>query len=195
MPYFPSDFPDCNAYSRLKEAEDEASNLKLELRPSAVRPLKVPIPPPWDSVRFTLDRTLKCADSPEVYRDSDLELVDHENLIDGFIARTSHSLADFLNKIEGSHLLLFPQAAGKKLCFEETAKDESKIQNARNGVVNIKKDLRLCFLRVLLHAFKEGSFEEGAVVCAPHLTDIKSWTSRYNRQFLIITISYFLVSG
>ncbi|KAK0587588.1 hypothetical protein LWI29_025414 [Acer saccharum] len=87
VPYFPSDFPDCNAYSSFMATEAAATDQKSELRPTAMRPLRVPIPSPWN------------------------------------------------------------------------------INCGKNN-------------RVHLHAYKEGVFEEGAVVCAPSLSDVSQWTSR-----------------
>ena len=187
LPSFPSDFPDCNAYSFLKASEGSASMLKEELRPPALRPLRVPIPPPWECVRVTLNSVLMRFDDPKTFREEkqdchssmeDLEPVGHGNSLEGFVARTSCSLVNFLNVINGNHLLLFPQAADIKTCILEIAKDECRLGQARNGISNINYNQKLCFLRVLLHAYKEGSFEEGAVICAPRLSDLTSWTSR-----------------
>lgn len=44
------------------------------------------------------------------------------------------------------------------------------------------------FVRVLIHAFKEGSFEEGAVVCAPALSDLPAFMSRSCAHFLLLVI-------
>jgi len=50
-------------------------------------------------------------------------------------------------------------------------KESNVGQKKRKEITQINYDHKLCFLRVLLHAYKEGVFEEGAIVCAPHLTD------------------------
>ncbi|KAL5579443.1 hypothetical protein UlMin_011885 [Ulmus minor] len=195
LPYFPLDFPDCNAYSCSKVTEAAASNLKEEFRPQATRPWRIPIPPPWDSVGVTLKECFTRVGDPKlcsqqkqdsgnlqsksVCANDDVRLLGGVgNLLDGFVARTSYTLTNFLKEINADHLLLFPQVADRKTCFSQFLKDESKLRQSQKGIANIIHNRRLCFLRVLLHAYKEGSFEEGAVVCAPRLTDISLWTSR-----------------
>lgn len=194
MPSFPSDCPDCNAYTCLKATEVADSNLKEDLRPPAIRLLRIPILPPWDSVWLTLNRVLKIVEDPKICRE---QSQDNGNLIGDteraccddrlllghdssnvFVARTSSSLTNFLNEIKCNHLLLFPQVVDRKTCFSKLAKDESKLGQAKIGFSNIVYNNKLCFLRVLLRAYKEGSFDDGAVVCAPRLTDITLWTSR-----------------
>lgn len=76
----------------------------------------------------------------------------------------------------GNHLLLFPKSPDKK-SFSDLMIDEAKLSLNLNGASQMNYERKLCFLRVLLHAYKEGSFEEGAVVRAPHLSDISIWTS------------------
>ncbi|XP_062087610.1 ribonucleases P/MRP protein subunit POP1 isoform X2 [Humulus lupulus] len=192
LPCFPSDFPDCNAYSSLKATEAVASNLKEELHPLSTRPLRVPILPPWDSVRVTLNRLLTTVGDPIICREGkhddsnstsnmdsascDARLHGHCTSLDSFVARTSSLLTNFLNEVKGDHLLLFPRIANKKKSFSKVAKDESKLGQGQNGITNIIWNRKLCFLRVLLRAYKEGSFEEGAVICAPRPTDISLWT-------------------
>lgn len=190
LPYFPSDFPDCNAYACLKATEAAVSNLKEELRPLAIRPLRIPIPPPWGTVQVSLNRVLTRVGDPKEKQDNHnlIAKVEHaccdDRLLDGHdtssecsVARTSSSLTNFLHEIKGNHLLLFPQVADRRTCFSKLANDENKLWLAQNGISNVIYNGKLCFLRVFLHAYKEGSFEEGAVVCAPRLTDITLWTS------------------
>ena len=86
-------------------------------------------------------------------------------------------LSYYLNEIHGDHLLLFPKLPDKK-SFSELMTDEAKLSRNLNGVNQMNYERKLCFLSFLLHAYKEGSFEERAVVCAPHLSDISMWTSR-----------------
>ena len=154
----------------------------------------MPIPPPWGSVRVTVNRLFTTVGDHIICREgkhnsgdsiSDLEcaypddrLLGHGTSFDGFVARTSCSLTNFLKEVKGDHLLLFPQLANKKTCFSKIAKDENRLGQGQNGITNIICNRRLCFLRVLLHAYKEGSFEEGAVICAPRPTDISLWISR-----------------
>lgn len=192
LPYFPSDFPDCNAYLCLKETEAVASSLKEELRPPAIRPLRVPILPPWNTIRAALNEGSTTVGEDEIFRqengvrsnsssNSDRGLSDptlaacHGNSFDGSVARTSVSLTKFLNEIQGCHLRLCPHVADKQTSFTKFMRDESKLGLAQNGINKLKNNRKLCFVRVLLHAYKEGFLEEGAVVCAPQLTDISMW--------------------
>ncbi|CAL9237016.1 unnamed protein product [Arabidopsis halleri] len=90
----------------------------------------------------------------------------------GILARTSDSLITFL---ESDNLLLFPHKTSKpntnlmKTLQEDDTKVRAQIHQSSN---------KLCLVRVLLHDFKEGSFQEGAVVCAPTLADISLLKSR-----------------
>ncbi|XP_059629281.1 ribonucleases P/MRP protein subunit POP1 isoform X2 [Cornus florida] len=200
LPYFPSDFPDCRAYSCFMATEAAAADKKEKLRPPAVRCFNVPIPPPWDCVRFAFDKkssTLGDAQShfEELYAKNTVDCnsftkSDCENCetaalgshvvssFEGFVVRTSYMLSEFLNNINGEHLLLFPNMPDGKKRISKFMKDEGKLSCQNRAISLLNYDNKLCFLRVLLHAYKKGVFEEGAVVCAPHLTDITLWMSR-----------------
>ncbi|WJZ95097.1 hypothetical protein VitviT2T_013890 [Vitis vinifera] len=132
LPYFPSDFPDTDAYSSFM-ATEATSDEKEKLRPPSMRALGVPIPPPWVSVRLGFDKV-------------------------------SSSLGDTRPCVE--------------TCTRDVANDEAKLSQNLNGPNQMNYERKLCFLRVLLHAYKEGSFKKGAVVCALHLSDISMRTSR-----------------
>ncbi|RXH68413.1 hypothetical protein DVH24_030746 [Malus domestica] len=193
LPYFPSDFPDCDAYLCLKETEAAASNLKEELRPPAIRPLRVPILSPWNSIQVALNEESNAVGDAESFRqqhgirsnsssnsesgNSDATLAGcHGNSFDGFIARTSFSLTNFLSEIQGCHLRLFPYVADKETSFTKFMWDKIKLGPGQDQFTRFKYNHKLCFVRVLLHAYKEGFLEEGAVICAPRLTDISLWT-------------------
>lgn len=191
LPYFPSDFPDCNAYLCLKATETAASNLKEELRPPALRPVRVPILSPWNSIRVSLEKGPTKVRNTETFRQepwirssssSNLECENYDvtfgpgNSFDGFVTRTSFSLTNFLNDFQGCHLRLCPHVADKATSFTKFMRDESKIGQLQDGITKYNYNYKLCFVRVLLHAYKEGFFEEGAVVCAPQVTDISLWT-------------------
>ncbi|KAM1375214.1 hypothetical protein ACFX2I_025677 [Malus domestica] len=68
LPYIPSDFPDCDAYLCLKETEAAASNLKEELHPPAIRPLRVPILSPWNSIQVALNEESNAVGDAESFR-------------------------------------------------------------------------------------------------------------------------------
>ncbi|PIN17831.1 Ribonuclease P [Handroanthus impetiginosus] len=183
LPYFPLDFPDCNAYSHFMAVEAIAFNHKATLRPHSKMPLQVPIPPPWDCVRFNFEERLSKAGNSHS-GDSQAELCSQGDKIDnchgvsfdGIIARTSSMLSDFLNN-SGNHLLLFPKLRDQKSRLYEFMKDKEFLE--KNAVISEPKHGNTrCYLRVLLRACKEGVFEQGAVVCAPLVTDIMLWKSR-----------------
>ncbi|KAJ9187885.1 hypothetical protein P3X46_003299 [Hevea brasiliensis] len=195
LPFFPSDFPDCNAYLSSMASESAALNQKAEQVCPAVRPLKVPVPPPWNSVRVAVTKgciavqvaSSSCAKDIIGCNSSSNSRCDNSditslrvdgNSFDGIIARTSSSLDDFLNEIHDDCSLLFPQAPNRKMRFLEFINDESKLVQLQNGITQMNCDRKLCFVRVLLHAYKKGVFEEGAIVCAPCLSDVSLLTSR-----------------
>ncbi|XP_019055970.1 PREDICTED: uncharacterized protein LOC104613045 isoform X2 [Nelumbo nucifera] len=201
FPSFPFDFPDCNAYSCFMATEAASFDKKVELRPFPVRPLKVPIPPPWNCIRFTLEeRSTTVGDTikgrackGELYLYSSLENSGYKNCrstllesgispFQGFVARTSNILTNYLSEIHGDDLLLFPGAPKNKRTFSRLMKNE--VNHLPNPKVAIEIPLaqKLCFLRVLLYAYKEGVFEEGAVVCAPNPSDLSMWTDRSDRD-------------
>ncbi|GLU16742.1 hypothetical protein SLE2022_331580 [Rubroshorea leprosula] len=190
LPHFPSDFPDCNAYLSLKEIEAAASMQNAEKRPPAVRPLRVPIPSPWNVVRTAFDKVsirlqdnqISCVENRfdgDSFTGLSYEKRDAACSLsfDGIIARTSNRLNNFLNSIYADQLLLFPHVSNRNNSLLKFMKDESLLSKNTDEIRQISQNCKLCFLRVHLHAYKEGVFEEGAVVCAPCLNDISLWTS------------------
>ncbi|KAK6144256.1 hypothetical protein DH2020_021076 [Rehmannia glutinosa] len=177
LPYFPFDFPDCNAYSNFMAMEAVEINQKERLRPPSKRPLEVPIPPPWDCVRLTLGkRSSKAGNSHSQVEEISAQNEKNDDMekksaFEGIIARTSCILSDYLNNTNGSHFLLFPRKSDQKdnLCKfmrdKEFLKQDTVISEVKCGET-------LYYLRVLLRACKEGVFEQGAVVCAPLPSDI-----------------------
>ncbi|KAG7950380.1 hypothetical protein I3843_13G109400 [Carya illinoinensis] len=195
LPFFPLDFPDCNAYSCFMATENVASTKKAERCPPDVRPWKVPIPPPWDTIRLAFNKGPRTVGNRVTYNEEDIidrnslaisnfgnnatsVFVHHSNSFDGMVARTCFMLTDFLREIQGDHLLLFPQLPDHKTSIFKLMKDESMFGLSLKGVTESSYNRKLCFVRVILHAYKEGVFEEGAVVCAPQLTDVSLFISR-----------------
>ncbi|XP_059298990.1 ribonucleases P/MRP protein subunit POP1 isoform X1 [Lycium ferocissimum] len=199
LPCFPREFPDCNAYSCFMALEEAAYDQKSDLRSPPTRTWKVPVSSPWDSVRLAL----------EGLSGAGLGQIQHEQLppndmiknlkmntpypgrcktdtesscsapFEGFVARTSCVLTQFLDEINGSHLLLFPKVLHRKKCISKFMKDERILKVDTDRVIyQINRDQKLCLVRVLLHAYREGSFEEGAVVCAPQIDDVMLFTTR-----------------
>ncbi|XP_039012024.1 ribonucleases P/MRP protein subunit POP1-like isoform X1 [Hibiscus syriacus] len=189
LPYFPSDFPDCHSYLSLNEIEAAASRENAERRPPAVRPFRIPIPSPWNVVHVAFDKlTMRVNEAAKVSSGenivgtsscerSDVTSFRSRNSFDAIVARTSSMLTGFLNGIQGEHLLIFPQLQNRNSSLVKVMKDKSMMEKGQNGTTQISYRHKLCFVRVHLHAYKEGVFEEGAVICAPSLTDISIWTS------------------
>ncbi|KAB1225562.1 Ribonucleases P/MRP protein subunit POP1 [Morella rubra] len=195
LPFFPSDFPDCNAYSCFMGTEAAAFNKKLECCRLDVKPWKVPIVPPWDTVRLAFDKGPTRVGNGKAYNEEHMDernslsesssgnchissSVHLGNSFDGVVARTHFELTDFLREIQGDLLLLFPQQAENKTSIFKIMKDESLFSLRQNDIGQFSRECKLCFLRILLHAYKEGVFEEGAVICAPQLSDISLLLSR-----------------
>lgn len=202
LPCFPLDFPDCNAYSDFMEMEAATVNHKAMLVPPSKRPPKVPIPPPWDCVLYNSGKKLcEAGNSLAVTLGTQSEKNDdvekntgsekssdrisecQDTSFEGIVARTSTMLNDFLNNMSGNRLL-FPSIPGQENCLHKFMRNEDFLKHD-DVVSEMKcgKSKTPCFVRVLLRAFKEGVFEQGAVVCAPLATDI---TARYYLSHIIL---------
>ncbi|XVE81504.1 hypothetical protein DITRI_Ditri15bG0069800 [Diplodiscus trichospermus] len=193
LPFFPSDFPDCNAYLSLKEIEATASRKNAEQRPPNLRHFQIPIPPPWSVVHAAFDKiSMRVKESETSSREnmvgtntmtnlscerSDATSFTCRNSFDGIVARTSSMLIDFLKDIHGEHLHLFSQLQNSKSSLVKVMEDKSLMGKGLNEITQTSYSRKLCFVRVHLQAYKEGVFEDGAVICAPCLTDISVWTS------------------
>ncbi|KAL2331135.1 hypothetical protein Fmac_018716 [Flemingia macrophylla] len=192
LPFFPSDFPDCNTYSRIMEDKADAFNCKAELCPPFIKHMRVPILPPWGIVRITFDKVIGTTETPDLSTREHLTNANSlpnpcprsfkiskcesgNNLFDGTVVRTGCMLATFLDETKTGQFLLFPFAADGKTRISKFINGELKL-DPRHRSSDIS-DHKLCFLRVHLHPFKEGCFEEGAVICAPYPSDISLWTS------------------
>ncbi|GAA0157291.1 endoribonuclease [Lithospermum erythrorhizon] len=200
LPNFPSDFPDSNAYSSFMALKASISHEEEGLRPPSMRPLRVPVPPPWGCVRLAFlnsesnDIENQSEVTGTVRNESSVRLLDakesditpfesHGSTLGGFVARTSDSFIKFLDYINGTQLLLFPKVPEMKKSLSKCMRDEKILEQLPVGSVSqISSNQGLCFLRVLLHAYKEGAFEDGAVVCAPHVADIISWVIRSGEE-------------
>ncbi|XP_031373046.1 uncharacterized protein LOC116189756 isoform X2 [Punica granatum] len=164
LPYFPSDFPDCSAYTSLVAAEAAASSSKADLRPRKLRPMKIPIPLPWSTVQTAYDEVPSLEGNSQIPAGREI-----------YNMRTSRELGLF-NERFGGHLLLFPHGVGNEGSLQKALINE--VVPCQDGIIQFKDEKKLYFLRVILRAFREGAFEEGAVVCTPHFSDISLWSSR-----------------
>lgn len=149
-----------------------------------------PIPPPWNSIAQAVKKkTITLGDTDiQLPIDSSTEnpnckecnigaMGSHGTIFGSYIARTSHMLTRFLTHINGESLLLFPYLPDMKRSMLKVMKDEEMINQQTNGIsLQVKHCQKLCFVRLLLHAFSVGVFEDGATVCAPQAADISLWT-------------------
>lgn len=142
LPCFPFDFPDSSAYSSLMISESTKADEAAMLRPPAVRPIDVPIDPPWHCVSHTLHKRSN-------FDSGDYEQSSSEHSRESFNVSVPRTSNDYNFVLE------------EPCCQESWEKCGSP-----------------SFVRVLIHAFKEGSFDEGAVVCAPDPVDLPAWASR-----------------
>uniref|UniRef100_A0ACD6A0Q1 Uncharacterized protein n=1 Tax=Avena sativa TaxID=4498 RepID=A0ACD6A0Q1_AVESA len=186
MPCFPSDYPDSKAYSLFMTEEAAISDKAAEHRPAAKRPPRVPVPPLWHCITATLHedsiaRRLEVDD----LKPSAMVLTEccpvNSNCGDSgssptavasvqlLIPRTIQMLRQYVKELDmkssSSSSEMEIDTDQPNLDFGGTAKTACSV----NG---------LCLVRVLIRAFKEGSFEEGAVVCAPLPSDLAAWKTR-----------------
>lgn len=175
---------------------------KERLLPPSKRPLEVPIPPPWNCVVSNSEKSssktgFSCIQADELglpdkktddleknsgsgeshTRNSDLQVTRFE----GTIARTSQMLNDFT----GDNLLLFPRLPDQNNSLYKFMRDKDFLKQD-TVISEVKFGKTPCLVRVLLSAFKEGVFEQGAVVCAPHAPDVMMWTARYSFNYIIV---------
>ncbi|XP_076910316.1 ribonucleases P/MRP protein subunit POP1-like isoform X2 [Bidens hawaiensis] len=175
IPNFPSEFPECDSYSSLMEAEAAAMDKEAALRPASVKPFSNPIPPPWNCVRLAFETSQICSNESDAV--AELALSDNDTAI----ARSSRMLSGFLNTINGDRLPIFPHFSDKNTCLSKIMKDEKILDHDLNIDSFLGNRCRkVCFVRVILRTFKEGAIEDGAVICAPRLDDIKLWISGSN---------------
>lgn len=189
LPYFPWDYPDCSSYSYIMKMDATAMNQKATLCPPSQRPLEIPISPPWDCVELIVKPSSEVDDSlnhderhgsadvlgDNLERNTVCGLSDATTMsFEGFVARTSFSLNDFLENISANHLFIFSRMKDQKISMYKFMNDEGLLEQNAN-VSGMQCGNTRCFLRVHLHAHKEGVFEQGAVVCAPDAVDIMSW--------------------
>ncbi|KAL6503576.1 hypothetical protein OROGR_025499 [Orobanche gracilis] len=149
---------------------------------------EVPIPPPWDCLHLTLEKMTKPeeldarndenddSDRKSDYGESQIKISEcHGTAFQGTIARTSGVLSDHLNSISGNHLLLFPRKPDQKNSLHQFMRDGEFTKHITINISEVECGKTLNYLRVHLRAYKEGVFEQGAVVCAPLPADILLW--------------------
>lgn len=181
MPCFPHDYPDSKAYSSFMAEEAAALDKAAEYRPSAKRPPRVPVPPLWHCIKASLNKDgivkgLEVDDLKRFATELPECLPVNSNCGDSGVAsfqqvvpRTIQTLRQYVKEFDMKSL---------SSSYEmETDTDQPNLVSG--GTIKMSCSVSgLCLVRVLLRAFKEGSFEDGAVVCAPFPSDLSAWKIR-----------------
>ncbi|KAM0858248.1 hypothetical protein ACQ4PT_047954 [Festuca glaucescens] len=191
MPCFPYDYPDCKAYSSFMTEVAAVSDKAAESLPAAKRPPRVPVPPLWHCIIASLheeDSTVRrlevddskpsamvlteccpvnsnCGDSgPSPTVVASVQLV---------VPRTLQMLRQYVKELDMKSLS----------SSSEMEIDTDQPNFVFGGTVKTTSSLNgLRLVRVLIRAFQEGSFEEGAVVCAPLSSDLVAWKTRSKEE-------------
>ncbi|KAK6941106.1 LOW QUALITY PROTEIN: Pop1, N-terminal [Dillenia turbinata] len=192
LPHFPSDFADCSAYLHFMTNEAAASFQEMERRPRTMRHMRVPIPPPWDCLPHVFDKLSGKLEDPQSHckkicgsvvngsstAEMDCGVTSLTQQFQGFVARTSSLLTGLLDEIRGiNSVLIFPKESDRNFHSSKSEKVQGEVSRHSEEMSQVSYGQKLFFVRVLLHAHKEGVFEEGAVVCAPRLDDVILFTS------------------
>ena len=143
------------------EAEAATIDKEASLRPASVKPFSIPIPPPWNCVRLAFQTDLTKPENPQI----------NSSVFDIVVARSPWTLVD--------HYLLFTHYFDRGARLAKVMRDEKvHIDHYPNpDIVLADRCRKVSFVRVILRSYKEGVIEDGAVVCAPRLDDIKLWIS------------------
>ncbi|XP_020573536.1 LOW QUALITY PROTEIN: ribonucleases P/MRP protein subunit POP1-like [Phalaenopsis equestris] len=160
LPSFPYDFPDSSAYTSLVAAEAAEADEAAKLRPPAVRPISFPLASPWHCVAHTLHRGFNTCESCYTARRKAHGMSFSVECRDSKQSSDEHASDPFIVSIL------------------RTTNNLNHIFEKASGEGYLDQVGGPLFVRVLIHAFKEGSFEAGAVVCAPALADLPTWMSR-----------------
>lgn len=197
IPCFPYDYPDSKAYSSFMTEEAAVFDNAAEYRPAAKRPPRVPLPP-WHCIMASLNKEgmVRCLEADDL-KPSDAVLPGcfslNSNSGDScssptnvvasfqlFVPRTFQMLRHYVKELD---MMSLSSSSEMKIGIDEP-------KSASGGTVKIASPVNgLCLVRVLIRAFKEGSFEEGAVVCAPFSSDLTAWKTRY------ISVSFIFADG
>ncbi|XP_078432896.1 ribonucleases P/MRP protein subunit POP1-like isoform X2 [Wolffia australiana] len=197
IPCFPFDFPDCKAYAKLMSEISAEMNLAAERRPLPVRPTKIPIPPPWDCVSSSVAIFQKNDQFPPFKNICNITAQSAGPPVClGSLMRSWDMLHQSLKRINGANLLLFPD---NEMCEKPFSilLERERIKWAPRRVESLFLDRSLLWCRVLLCPCREGTFEDGAVVCAPLLSDILLLSASPEERGKVqlsqsMTASYFL---
>ena len=187
MPCFPYDYPDSKAYASYASKEAAGFDKVAERCPVAKRPPSVPVPPLWHCIMTCFhkdDGILGVLEVDDLVR-ANMTLPKNSSVhsksgdaepsqanvasLQLHVPRTTQMLRQY---VEDFDLKYLSSASDMKV-------DSDQPNLASNDTVKMARfSSELCLTRVLIRAFKVGSFEEGAVVCAPFPSDFSAWKIR-----------------
>ncbi|CAL5049774.1 unnamed protein product [Urochloa decumbens] len=188
MPCFPYDYPDSKAYASYMSKEAAIYDKAVECRPTAKRPPTVPVPPLWHCIMACFHKGDDILTGLEVDDLVQANIVLSQNLsvnsksgdaersqadvapLQLYVPRTIQMLRQYVKEFDMKYLSLSSDM--------ETDADKPN----QTSDVTTNTTCSLCLTRVLIRAFKEGSFEEGAVVCAPLPSDLPAWKIRSEEE-------------
>ncbi|XP_062183018.1 ribonucleases P/MRP protein subunit POP1 isoform X2 [Phragmites australis] len=195
LPCFPYDYPDSKAYSSFMAKEAAIFDKSVECRPASKRPSRVPVPPLWHCIMACFnegDGIVRGLQIDDLILDTMVFVLPNFSTVSSksgeaepsqanvaaslplFVPRTIRVLRQYVKEIDMKYLTSSSDT--------EMDTDRPNLE-ASNGTVKMTCSMNeLCLTRVLIRAFKEGSFEEGAVVCAPCPSDLSAWKIRSNEE-------------
>jgi len=191
MPCFPYDYPDSKAYASYASKEAADFDKVSERCPVAKRPPRVPVPPLWHCIMTSFHKDDVILGFPEVddlvranmilpkslsvhSKSGDAEpLQANVASLQLHVPRTAQMLRQYVEEFDMKYLI----------SSSDMNVDSDQPNLASNDTVKMPRLVsELCLTRVLIRAFKEGSFEEGAVVCAPLPSDLSAWKIRSKEE-------------
>jgi ribonuclease P/MRP protein subunit POP1 len=188
MPCFPYDYPDSKAYASYMSKEAAAFDKAVECRPAAKRPPTVPVPPLWHCIMACFhndDGILSGLEVDDLVRANIVSPKNSSvNSESGDAEPSQAKVASLQLRVPRTIQILRQYVKEFDMKYLSLSSDmvthTEKPDLTSN--VTIKMTCSVCLTRVLIRAFKEGSFEEGAVVCAPLPSDLPAWKIRSEEE-------------
>ncbi|GJN25825.1 hypothetical protein PR202_gb13705 [Eleusine coracana subsp. coracana] len=176
------------AYASFMAKQAAVLDKTFECRPVAKRPPRVPIPPLWHCILACYGKdggVLRGLEADDLMHTTVvLPKVSPTNSVSGgseplqgkfpaslqpHVPRTIQTLRQYVKEFDMKYL---SSSSGMEMAIDQP-------NLASNSTVKTTCSFdKLCLARVLIRSFKEGCFEEGAVVCAPFLSDLSAWKIR-----------------
>jgi len=156
----------------------------VECRPAAKRPPIVPVPPLWHCIMACFHKDDGILSGLEVDDLVRANIVPPKNSSvnseSGDAEPSQAKVASLQLRVPRTIQILRQDVKEFDMKYLSLSSDMITHTDKPNLTSNatIKMACSVCLTRVLIRAFKEGSFEEGAVVCAPLPSDLPAWKIR-----------------